>query len=112
LRDKNLYADDIISSIEYIFEYVKGMEFEDFKEDRKTFLAVVKELEIIGEAIKHIKDDLKKIDKSYPYEQIVGFRNISVHEYFGINYTIVWNVIFYELPQLNKIMKKFLKETK
>ena len=96
MRDKNLYADDIINSIKYIFEYVKGMEFEDFKNDRKTFLAVVKELEIIGEAIKHIKDDLKRIDNSYPYEQIVGFRNILVHEYFGINYTIVWNVIFYE----------------
>ena len=62
MRDKTLYADDIISSIEYIFEYVKGVEFEDFKNDRKTFLAVVKELEIIGEAIKHIiKDYLKKM---------------------------------------------------
>jgi uncharacterized protein with HEPN domain len=109
LRDKTLYADDLINSIEYIFEYVKGMEFEDFKNDRKTFLAVVKELEIIGEAIKHIKDDLKKIDNSYPYEQIVGFRNILVHEYFGVNYTIVWNVIFYELPKLREIVKKYLR---
>jgi len=110
MRDKNLFIEDILNSIDYIFDYVKGYEFEDFKNDRKTFLAVVKEFEIIAEALKHIILDLEKIDKTYPYKSIIGFRNILVHEYFGINYLTVWNSIFYELPKLKKIVQTLKKE--
>jgi len=103
------------------------IEFKDFKSaNLRNYMGFIEEVKNVfkrkidvatNEMIKpllwkYIKNDLKMIDKSYPYEQIVRFRNILVHEYFGINFTIVWNVIFYELPQLNKIMKKFLKETK
>jgi len=110
MRDKNLYIEDILNSIDYIFDYVKGYEFEDFKNDRKTFLAVVKEFEIIADAVKHLISDLEKIDKTYPFKEIIGFRNILVHEYFGINYLVVWNSIFYELPNLKKIVEKLQKE--
>jgi len=110
MRDKNLFIEDILNSIDYIFDYVKGYEFEDFKNDRKTFLAVVKEFEIIAEAVKHIMEDLEKIDHTYPYKSIIGFRNVLVHEYFGINYLTVWNSIFYELPKLKQIVNRLKKE--
>ena len=106
MRDKLFFVEDILESIDFIFQHIYGYEFEDFKNDRKTFLAVVKEFEIIGEAIKHIRNDLEEIDKNYPYNQIIGLRNIVVHEYFGINYAIIWNTIFYELPKLKEIIKK------
>jgi len=110
MRDKNLFIEDILNSIDYIFEYLNGYEYEDFKSDRKTFLAVVKEFEIISEAIKHIINDLEQIDKTYPYKSIIGFRNILVHEYFGINYLTVWNSVFYELPKLKQIVNRLKKE--
>ena len=110
MRDKNLFIEDILNSIDYIFDYVKGYEFEDFKNDRKTFLAVVKEFEIIAEALKHIILDLEKIDKTYPYKSIIDFRNLITYNYFVIDFLIIWNTIFDKLPELKKIIEKISKE--
>ena len=105
-RDKKLFAEDIIEAIEAIFSHIQGYEFEDFIADRKTYNAVIKEFEIIGEATKHIKEDLKKLYPDIRWQDIVDFRNRISHEYFGVDFRIIWNTIFYELPALKKHIEK------
>jgi len=110
-RNKHLFLNDIIESINAIFDYVKGYELEDFKKDRKTYQAVIREFEIIGEATKNIYDYLNKKYPNYPWRLIVDFRNKISHEYFGVDFVLIWNTIFLKLPELQKIIKEILKET-
>jgi uncharacterized protein with HEPN domain len=110
LRDKKLYAQDIIESIDAIFEHIEGYEFDEFKNDRKTYQAVLKEFEIIGEAMKNIKDEVKRCCNDFDYRPVIAFRNVLVHEYFGIRFKTVWDLIFYELPKLKKTIEKLIKE--
>jgi uncharacterized protein with HEPN domain len=109
-RDKNLYLEDILESINAIEDYVKYMNYNEFINDRKTYQAVVKEFEIIGEAVKNIYDDLKIKYPEIKWRRIIDFRNILTHEYFGIDFLTIWNLIFNNLPELKKIIEKTLKE--
>jgi uncharacterized protein with HEPN domain len=84
------------------------MEFEDFNRDRKTIDAVVRNLEIIGEASKNIPDETKILYQDIDWKGIIGLRNRIAHEYFGVSLTIVWNIIKKELPRLKKQMIQIL----
>jgi uncharacterized protein with HEPN domain len=75
---------------------------EDFKKDRKTFSATIRELEIIGEAVNNISDELKQKYLHVLWQEFRSFRNKIVHEYFGVDIRIVWDVITNELPILKK----------
>jgi uncharacterized protein with HEPN domain len=110
LRDKKLFVEDIIESINSIFDYIAGMEYDDFKKDRKTYQAVIKEFEIIGEATKHITKEAQDCCPDIDWKAVVAFRNILVHEYFGIRFKTMWDLIFYELPKLKKAAEKLQKE--
>ena len=109
-RDKNLFLEDILESINAIEDYIKYIDFEDFKKDRKTYQAVIREFEIIGEATKNIYKDLKEIYPTYPWRRIIDFRNKISHEYFGIDFAFLWNTSFDKLPELKKIIQKLIKE--
>jgi len=109
-RDKTLFYEDILDSSKAILEYVNGYELESFTKDRKTYSAVIREFEIIGEATKHIINDVKEKYPEIRWRDMVDFRNILIHEYFGVNFTIVWNTIHCELPKLIKIIEKILKD--
>ncbi|WP_457564756.1 HepT-like ribonuclease domain-containing protein [Caminibacter sp.] len=109
-RSKELFLEDIAESIEAIFEYVKGYELEDFKNDRKTYQAVIREFEIIVEATKNVYDFLKEKYPNYKWRVIIDFRNKINHEYFGIDYVLIWNTIFLKLSELKKIITNILKE--
>ena len=110
MREKTLFYNDILESIEAIFDYVKGLEFEDFETDRKTYQAVIREFEIIGEATKHILNDARECSPDIPWRSIIDFRNVISHEYFGIRLKTIWDLIFYELPNLKKAIIKLSKE--
>jgi uncharacterized protein with HEPN domain len=109
-RDQELYLSDIVESVGAIKSFVEDMSFEDFVNDRKTFSATIRELEIIGEAVNKISEDLKQKYPDVLWNQIKAFRNKIVHEYFGIDYRIVWDVIKNELPILQKQMEGIMKE--
>ena len=109
-RDKTLFLEDILESIDAIFDYIKYIEFEDFKKDRKTYQAVIREFEIIGEATKYIYEDLKRAYPNYPWRRVVDFRNKISHEYFGVNFAFIWNTAFDKLPELKNIIKQILNE--
>lgn len=107
-REWKLFAEDILESVELIKTYTASMNFDDFKNDRKTQDAVVRNFEIIGEAAKNIPGDIKN---EYPYvdwKGILGLRNRIVHEYFGMSLTIIWHIIEQELPELKEQMKQIL----
>lgn len=105
-REWKLFVEDILESIELVESYVTNMDFENFKNDRKTIDAVVRNFEIIGEASKNIPDDVKDKYQDIDWEGIVGLRNRIAHEYFGLSLTIVWTIIKQELPSLKKQMKQ------
>jgi uncharacterized protein with HEPN domain len=89
--------------------YVENLGYEEFLEDTKTQDAVVRNLEIIGEAIKNISEGLKKKYPQIRWKDLAGVRDKLIHHYFGVNFDIVWSVVKEELPgillQLEKILK-------
>jgi uncharacterized protein with HEPN domain len=101
-REWKLFLEDILESMSLIEEYVKGMSFDDFKEDRKTIDAVVRNFEIIGEAAKNIPENIRNNYKNIDWIGIIGLRNRISHEYFGIDFSIIWNIIELELSVLKK----------
>ncbi|HMA86058.1 MAG TPA: DUF86 domain-containing protein [Desulfosalsimonadaceae bacterium] len=96
-------------SSQAIFEYVAGMSFEDFCQDRKTYTAVIREFEIIGEAVGKIPDAIRNDYKNIEWQDIKDFRNLLIHEYFGVDLEIVWKIIQEDLPDLLKAARELLR---
>ncbi len=99
-RGDQEFLNDIDIAIKNILEYVKGMTFDDFIKDKKTQDAVVRNLEIIGEAVKNLSKAFIAKHKDIEWKQIAGMRDKVVHFYFGVNWDIVWNVVLNKLPEL------------
>jgi uncharacterized protein with HEPN domain len=99
-RDSRLRLLDILDAIDRIASYVAEMSYEEFLTDWKTQDAVTRNIEIIGEAARCLPDDFKESHPDIPWGEIVGMRNVVVHEYFGILPDVVWDVIQNELPAL------------
>lgn len=97
-----------MESIGYIERYIETLDFEEFKADRKTIDAVVRNFEIIGEASKFIPDDIKEKYHEVDWKGIIGLRNRIAHEYFGISTTIIWHIIKEELPTLKQQTEQIL----
>ena len=109
-RDISLYLRDMIESAEAIFEYVENLSFHDFLNDRKTYSAVIREFEIIGEAAKHLPEELTKKYEHIAWRDITDFRNLLIHEYFGVDSDIVWNPIRDDLPLLYQTLCKISEQ--
>lgn len=101
--------EDIFESIEKIENYTKDVSFDDFKESGLIFDATVRNLEIIGEAANNIPEDSRSTFHNVPWKQIRGLRNRIIHEYFGVDISIVWYIIENELPHLKEEIKRTLK---
>lgn len=109
-RTIELLLDDILEAIDKIEEYIADIPFEVFLVENKTKDAVVRNLEIIGEASKNISEEIKQKYDDVEWRKIIGLRNIVVHDYFGVDYEIVWQIITNELlpfkEQLTNIKKR------
>lgn len=99
-RDYLLYLDDIIEAVAKIETYTAGMSFQDFSSDGKTVDAVVRNLEIIGEAAKALPDEKKVAGKGVEWRKIAAMRNILAHEYFGVNLEIIRDIVENKLGNL------------
>jgi uncharacterized protein with HEPN domain len=108
-RDYQLYLEDIANSIGKVQRYVEGMNFDQLMGDEKTYDAVLRNLEIIGEAVKNISDEVRDKYPEIEWKKIAGLRDIVAHEYFGVDETIVWDVIQNKLPTLKQEVENILK---
>jgi len=109
-RNWKLFLEDILESIELIENYVTNINFEDFKKDRKTVDAVVRNFEIIGEASKNIPEDIRNKHPDIDWKGIIGLRNRISHEYFGISLSVIWEIIKFELPVFKEKIKYLLEK--
>lgn len=108
-EDEKLYFQDIADSIRNIEKYTKGFSFDDFFEDGKTVDAVVRNLEIIGEASRHVSRQTKRKYPEIPWAQIVGMRNKVIHEYSGVDLTILWKTVEEDIPDLKRKIEEIMR---
>jgi uncharacterized protein with HEPN domain len=101
-RDHRLYVEDILESVRAVESYVEGIDFDTFINDRKTYSATLREYIIIGEATGSIIDLLEERFPDYEWRMVKDFRNFIVHEYFGVDPRIVWDLTIQELPILKE----------
>lgn len=109
-RNWRLFINDILECIEKIEKYISNLSYDDFVKDNKTKDAVVRNLEIIGEAANQIPLNIRKRYKDIPWVQIIGLRHRLIHGYFVVDYDIVWNIIKKEIPDLKIKIKEILKD--
>jgi uncharacterized protein with HEPN domain len=109
-RGDKEFIKDIIEAIERINHYTAEMSYDTFLLDPKTQDAVVRNIEIIGEATKNLSHDFRKIHRDIDWKKIAGMRDKIIHFYFGVKWDIVWSVIKDKMPKLKTQIESFLKE--
>lgn len=109
-REVRDYLNDILQSIADIRLFAAGMSFEQFCSDRKTVNAVVRSLEIIGEATKKIPADIRTRYPDLPWIEIAAMRDKLIHEYFGVDLEIVWETVRNDLAPLESAIQKVLED--
>jgi uncharacterized protein with HEPN domain len=101
-RDYQLFLEDILESIEKIERYTTDLSFEEFFQNEMVVDAVIRNFEIIGEAVKKIPSEVRNKYPSVEWKNIAGFRDVLAHDYFGIDIHIVWQTIIEDIPLLKK----------
>ena len=109
-RDITDFMFDIRDSIRDIRLFVQTMTYEEFTEDRKTINAVIRSLEIIGEATKKIPPDIRNKYPLVPWKEIAGMRDKLIHEYFGVDLSIIWETIQHDFADLENAVKDFFQK--
>lgn len=111
-RDVRDYLEDILQSITDIRMFIGDITFDQFCSDRKTINAVVRSLEIIGEATKKIPEEIRRLHTDLPWSEIAAMRDKLIHEYFGIDLEIVWETVKEDLGPLESAMQQVFLHVK
>lgn len=106
------YIDDIIKAMDDASSFVREMNYGTFVKDRKTMYAVIRALEIIGEATKNIPSPIKARYPQIPWKDMAGMRDKVIHAYFGVDLKRVWSTVNQDIPSLKPHFEKILKENK
>jgi uncharacterized protein with HEPN domain len=109
-RDYKAYLEDIVQAAQKINRYVSGLSVQTFSDDEKTIDAVVRNLEVIREAVRNIPEDIRDKYSKIAWRRIAGLRNILIHEYFAISTKIIWDISTNKLPILEQQIKKILED--
>lgn len=107
-----MFLEDILSAMNRIAEYIDGYDFETFKRDYKTVDAVIRNFEVLGEASKNIPFELKQKYRNVPWNEMYLLRNKVSHEYFGVDYEIIWDVATNYLPENRNQIEEILQKEK
>ena len=94
------YIRHILDEIDYILSRISDMDYESFVRDETFKRAFVRSIEVIGETSKKLPDDIKAMQSDIEWRKVSGMRDRLIHDYFGVDYTIVWDVVLNKLPDL------------
>jgi uncharacterized protein with HEPN domain len=108
-KDDSIFLKHILESLDAINEFSKGMKIEELHANRLKKSAIVRELEIIGEASNNISKELKSKENQIPWKEMSATRNIIAHKYFGVDIEIIFGIIKKDLPKLKKQISKAIK---
>ena len=103
-RDWRLYWRDILSFCERVDRYTSGMDLATFEADDRTYDAVLRNLELIGEAAKQLPPEARGLAPQIEWRKIAGMRDMLAHAYFGIDHDILWDVVTNKVPELQRAM--------
>jgi len=103
------HVNDIVDSMNKAVKFIEGMSYEQFIQDDKTVFAVVRALEIIGEAVKKIPEEIRVKYPEIPWKGMAGMRDKVIHEYFGVNLKYVWETVRKRIPELKPMFERLLK---
>jgi uncharacterized protein with HEPN domain len=109
-RDSEAYLEDILEAIGKVEDYIRGARFEQLASDGKTVDAVVRNLEIIGEAARQPPEAFRKAHPEVRWRRVVGLRDILIHAYFGVDLQIVWDIVQNKLPDLRRKIDAMLRD--
>ena len=110
MRDYKVHLDDILKSVHKIEVYTKSATLSKFSKNAMMLDAVVRNLEIIGEAAKHVPANAREQMPDISWKKIAGLRNILIHEYFGVDNEIIWDVVVNQLPRLKSAIAQYLRK--
>ena len=111
-RDPLLYLEDMLVAMKRVGEYTLGLDFQQFKWDYKTVDAVTRNFQVIGEAAKNIPPDIRLNYSGIPWDEMYGLRNRIAHEYFGIDYEIIWEIATVHLPRNQEDIERIINHLK
>lgn len=109
-RNWKIRIADILDCIVKIQRYTNGYTFDDFQDDDKTIDSVLRNLEIIGEAARHVPAEIRAQHSDLPWVEMLTMRNIVIHEYHGVNLRIIWQTVKEDLPPLLPRLKRILED--
>lgn len=109
-RDIRLFLTDVLEAIRKIDLYTDKMTYQEFMKDERTKDAVLRNLEVIGEAVKNMPDDIKRSYSDIDWKGAAGMRDKLIHEYFGVSFSVVWETVKNDLPPLKQGIDKILNE--
>lgn len=107
-KDPHVFIGHILESIQLIEEYSCHLTAEKFKKNRATQDAIIRRLEIIGEAVKNLSPQFKAKHSEIPWKQMAGMRDVLIHEYFDIDLSLTWSVVIRELPSVKEKLQAIL----
>ena len=109
-REYRFFLEDMLKSCEKVIRFTHRLTQTQFVADQKTYDAVMRNLEIIGEAAKHIPNEVRSQHPEVDWRRVAAFRDVAIHEYFGIDVDVVWDIVQNKLPALDKQIRQLLSE--
>ncbi|MCK4845790.1 MAG: DUF86 domain-containing protein [Candidatus Heimdallarchaeota archaeon] len=108
VKNSTVFLQHIIESIELIENYIRGKNFKEFKDSVQLQDSVFRRLEIIGEAVKNLSDEIKNMKSDIPWKEIAGMRDILIHQYFGVDLQLTWQVITKDNRKIKALLIELL----